>query len=231
MTRKLYNALLLVSPLVLAGCGTVKPNTSLPSGLQAYDVVPEVIKGYNPGAIQPGDRLAIRVLGEPDLSNDQYWVDGSGHVQVPLAGELQAGGRTAEELRDDLQQRLATTFIRNPQISIGIAEHAKFGVSVEGEVQKAGRFEVSPGLTLLGAVALAGSTTKDTKLDEIYIFRQIDGKKMGARFNLGLIRNGKDPDPQIIPGDVIVVGRSALRGTWHELLQASPLFNMYYYVK
>jgi len=231
MTRKLCNALLLIAPLMVAGCGTVRPNMALPSGLEAYGVVPEVMRGYNPGAIQPGDRLAIRVLGEPDLSNDQYWVDGSGHVQVPLAGELVASGRSAEDLRLEIQKRLAATYIRNPQISVGIAEHAKFGVSVEGEVQRAGRFEVSPGLTLLGAVALAGSTTKDTKIDEIYIFREIDGKRMGARFNLGHIRNGKSPDPQIIPGDVVVVGRSALRGAWHELLQASPLFNMYYYLK
>jgi polysaccharide export outer membrane protein len=231
MTSKLRNSLLLCAPLVLAGCGTVSPNKALPSGMEAYEVVPEVVKGYNPGAIQPGDRLSIRVLGEPDLSSDQYWVDGSGHVQVPLAGELDAGGRSAEELRDDIRVRLAERFIRDPQISIGIAEHAKFGVSVEGEVQKAGRFEVSPGLTLLGAIALAGSTTKDTKLDEIYIFRDINGKKAGARFNIGYIRNGKNPDPQIIPGDVIVVGRSAIRGTWHEFLQASPLFNVYYYLK
>jgi polysaccharide export outer membrane protein len=231
MTRKLWNALLLVSPLMLAGCGTVKPNTALPSGVLAYGVVPEVIQGYNPGAIQPGDRLAIRVLGEPDLSGDQYWVDGSGHVQVPLAGELVAGGRSAEDLRLEIQKLLAASYIRNPQISVGIAEHAKFGVSVEGEVQKAGRFEASPGLTLLGAVALAGSTTKDTKLDEVYIFRTIGGKKLGARFDLSKVRNGKSADPQIIPGDVVVVGRSALRGTWHELLQSAPLFNMYYYLK
>ena len=110
-------------------------------------------------------------------------------------------------------------------------EHSKLSLTVEGEVQRAGRFEASPGTTLLGAIAIAGSPTKEAKFNEIYVFRSIDGKRAGARFNLTQICNGTMADPQILPGDVVVVGRSALKGTWHEFLQATPIFNIYQYVK
>lgn len=220
----------IVLALSLAGCGTVRPNASIPSGNAAYQLIPATENGFDPGAIQPGDRLAIRVVGEPDLSNEQYWVDGAGRVQMPLVGEFAVVGRNTQSVREEIEKRLAVSYIRNPLVSISIVEHAKYGLTVEGEVQKAGRFEASPGMTLLGAIALAGSPTKDAKLNEIYLFRERGEKRIGARFNLSDIRNGRNPDPQILPGDVVVVGRSALKGTWHEVLAAAPFANIYYNV-
>lgn len=214
--------------LGLSGCGTIRPNSAVPSGLAAYKVIPAAEQGNDLGAIQPGDRLAIRVVGEPDISSEQYWVDGAGRVQMPLVGEFSVAGRNTESVRLEIEKRLAVAYIRNPLVSISIVEHAKFGLTVDGEVQKAGRFEASPGMTLLGAIALAGSTSKDAKLNEVYLFREKGDQKIGARFDLASIRSGKNPDPQIQPGDVVVVGRSALKGTWHELLAAAPFANLYY---
>jgi polysaccharide export outer membrane protein len=113
--------------------------------------------GIKEGAIQPGDRLYIRVMGEPELTSDQYWVDGGGTVQVPLAGEIKTIGNTTGELQEEITRRLAARYIRDPAVAVSIVQHAQSSVTVEGEVQKAGRFEASPGLTLLGALALAQS--------------------------------------------------------------------------
>jgi polysaccharide export outer membrane protein len=128
-------------------------------------------------------------------------------------------------------QRLGQRYIRDPQVAIGIVDHAKFSVTVEGEVQHAGRFEASPNLTLLGALALAQSTTKDAKLNEVVVFRQLGANRLAARFDLQDIRRGSAPDPRIYPGDVVVVGRSWVKGSWHDLLQAAPLFNLFYVLK
>lgn len=214
--------------LGLAGCGTVRPNSNIPHGDAAYKLIPAVENGNDLGAIQPGDRLAIRVVGEPDISSEQYWVDGAGRVQMPLVGEFTVVGRNTQSVREEIEKRLAVAYIRNPLVSISIVEHAKFGLTVEGEVQRAGRFEASPGMTLLGAIAQAGSTSKDAKLNEVYLFRERGEQKIGARFDLTSIRSGRSPDPQIQPGDVVVVGRSALKGTWHEFLAAAPFANVYY---
>lgn len=224
-------AVIALSLLACGGCGSVRPNMALPYGEEAYKIVPDSDDGFNLGLIQAGDRLAIRVLGEPDLTSEQYWVDGAGRIQMPLAGEMKVGGRTPNSVREEVTAKLASGYIRHPRVSITIMERSKLSLTVEGEVQKSGRFEASPGITLLGAIALAGSTTKDVKFDEIYVFRLVEGKRSGARFNLSKIRNGTMPDPQILPGDVVVVGRSALKGTWHEFLQSTPLLGVYQFVK
>lgn len=223
-----------VTPLLLAtalaGCAEFR-QSPVPNGARAYDMVPVQAQGIEQGAIQPGDRLYIRVLGEPDLTSDQYWVDGSGKLQLPLAGELQAGGRTISQVQQEITDRLGARYVRDPAVAVSIVQHAQNSVTVEGEVQKAGRFEAAPGLTLIGAMALAQSTTRDAKLGEVIVFRTVDNKRMAARFDLTDIRKGRAPDPQIIAGDTIVVGRSAIKGGWHEFLQAAPAFSIFYYLK
>jgi polysaccharide export outer membrane protein len=213
--------------LALSGCSTPPPST-LASGAEAYKMIPDVPDGLDQGAIQPGDRLAVRVMGEPDLTSDQIWVDGGGKVQLPLAGEVVAGGRAPGDVQKEITEKLASRYIRDPQVAISIVEHAKFSITVEGEVQHAGRFEASPGLTLLGALAMAQSTTSNARLDEVVVFRQLHGQRLAGRFDLRNVRVGRAPDPQIFPGDVIVVGRSWVKGSWHDLLQAAPLFNIFY---
>ena len=55
----------------------------------------------------------------------------------------------------------------------------------------------------------------------------INGRRMAARFDLGKIRAGRAPDPQVLAGDVVVVGYSALRGVYRDVLQAAPLLNVF----
>jgi len=150
---------------------------------------------------------------------------------VPMAGDLVAGGRTTGELAQDIADRLASRYIRNPVVAVSIVQHAQSSVTVEGDVQKAGRFEASPNLTLLGALALAQSTTRTARLDQVMVFRNLNGQRLAARFNLKDIRSGRAADPQIIAGDVVVVGRSAGRAAWSDLLQSAPLFNIFYILR
>jgi len=217
-------ALLMLSA---SACSEGRPS-SAPTGTAAYALIQDQEGDEEAGAIQPGDHLAISVLGEADLSSDNYWVDGSGMVQMPLAGELKAGGQTISQLKQEITKRLGERYIRNPQVAVSITEHSKQSVTVEGEVQVAGRFEATPGLTLLGALALAHSTTTDARLDEVIVFREVKAQRLVARFDLRDIRKGLALDPQIRAGDRIVVGRSGVKGAWHDFLKAAPLFNIFY---
>lgn len=211
-----------------AGCQHAAPN-QLPSGPAAQTMFPEATgTRAEDEALRIGDKLAIRVLGEPELTSDLYRVDGDGKVQVPLAGEIAAAGLKPSELRDELVRRLGARFIRNPQVAVIVTERTKTTFAVEGDVKEPGIFEASPSATLLSAIAQAKSPTELAKLDEVMIFRQINGQRAGARFNLADIRRGNSPDPQVLAGDTIVVGHSALKGAWREFLQAAPAFNLFY---
>jgi polysaccharide biosynthesis/export protein len=219
--------ILLLGLLALAGCARSQPSL-LPAGDAAYAAIPAMAETSDDEIIRPGDRLSIQVMGEPELTSDKYHVDANGAIQMPLAGEVLTAGQRPSELRDELVRRLGSRFIRDPQIAVIIAERRKTSFAVEGAVQEPGIFEATPGTTLLSAIAQAKSPTNTAQLDQVMVFRTVEGNRMGARFNLAAIRNGAAADPKIQAGDTIVVGHSELKGAWREFLQATPIFNLFY---
>lgn len=215
--------------LACAACaGGGGPNT-LPAGTAAYDTIPaKPAIQPNDDVLRNGDRLAIRVLGEPELTSDLYRIDGNGSVQVPLAGEIMAAGMTTAAFRDELTRRLGARFIRNPQVAVILTERQRATFVVEGDVREPGVFEATPGSTLLSAIAQAKSPNEVARLDEVMIFRMINDQRAGARFNLNDIRKGRAADPQILGGDTIVVGHSPTKEAWQQFLKAAPAFNLFY---
>ena len=109
--------------------------------------------------VGPQDVLAITVFDQQDLSG-KYTVDADGTVSFPLIGRLRAGGRTLHEVEDALRTALADGFFRNPQVSVGVAEYRSQRVFVVGEVRSPGPYQLSGDMTLIEALARAGSTTE-----------------------------------------------------------------------
>lgn len=214
--------------LALAGCSTPR-NPDLPSGPEAYAVMPgadpvAVPKDYQIGA---DDVLNIQVFQEPDLSNATSRVDGSGRIQVPLIGEVEAAGRTAPQLAQEIAARLGQRYVVNPQVVVGIAEVAPKFFTVEGQVKTPGVYQIGNDYTLLSAIARAQSTTNIAKLDEVIIFRVVNGQRMGAVFDLGAIRKGYADDPKLLAGDKVVVGFSSVKGAYRDFLQTAPVISLF----
>ena len=219
-----------LAALTMSGCAGRSAN-HLPVGPAAYTTLEAKADTTSEDVIRTGDHLAIRVLGEPELTSDAYIVDAKGTIQVPLAGEIVVAGHEPGEVRDDLTRRLGSRYIRNPQVTVSVSGRRRSTFAVEGDVREPGIFEAAPGTTLLSAVAQAKSTTDTAKLDEVMIFRMLDSQRIGARFNLNEIRDGRAADPTVLAGDTVVVGRSGLKNGWKQFLQAVPLFNLFYIFK
>lgn len=218
----------LVFALALGACASSRMS-SVPAGDVAYQRVPPP----NPAAklasytIAPNDVLNVQVFQEPDLSNDEVRVDTGGNIQMPLVGEIVAVGRTPSELAGVIASRLGRDYIVDPQVVVSVAEAAPLYVTVDGQVEKPGVYQIDRDYTLLSAIARAESTTDVAKLDEVVVFRTIDGERMAARFDLQDVRAGLAPDPQILGGDTVVVGFSALKGALRDALRAAPVFNAF----
>jgi polysaccharide biosynthesis/export protein len=224
--------LLLAALSGLAPAPLVAQNSPLPSGDAAYEVIPvKAMDELVAQRIRPGDKLAIRVFGEPELSRSDYVVESSGFVQVPLVGQVIAGGVTPEELRTELTRRLGARLIRDPQVSVTVAERAKARFAVEGQVEDPGVYEADDTTTLLAALAQAGSPSRVARHNEVMVFRVLDGRRMGARFDIDQIRSGRADDPQIIGGDTVVVGYSRSKGFWRDVRETAPLLNLFYLVR
>lgn len=212
----------------LAACSTSRMS-AVPTGDIAYQLVPPADPSAPPTSyvIVPNDVLNLQVFQEPDLSNDALQVDNVGNIQMPLIGEIQAAGRSPSELASDIAFRLRQQYIVNPQVVVSVSRAAKRYVAVEGQVKKPGVYEIDRDYTLLSAIARAESPTDTAKLDEVVVFRTVDNQRMAARFDLDDVRAGLAPDPQILGGDVVVVGYSAVKGAVRDLLKAAPLLNTF----
>lgn len=212
----------------LAGCERTV-SSELPRGAAAYDVIAAPVPATAPSVyvLRPGDRLNLSVFREKDFSAENVLVDTSGNATFPLLGSVHVAGMTQDQLAQMLRERLGARYLRDPRVDVAVATPALSTISVEGQVEQPGVYEVMPGSTLLTSMALARSTTDRAKLDEVLVFRTIDDKRMGARFDLAEIRAGRAADPAILPGDVIVVGYSQVRGVFQDILRASPLFNVF----
>ena len=213
----------LLGLIVLSACQPTL-NSDLPTAPAAYQVLEQASPPEAaPYQIQAGDRLAVTIYEEDDLAQPDILVDEGGKINLPLIGEVQASGRTPAELARSIEHAYGTRFLRNPQASVALLAMQPRTITVEGQVKDPGVIDYRPGFTLLSAVAAAGSPAFDAKLDEVLVFRTIEGQRVGARFDLTEIRAGRQPDPSLRPGDTIVVGYSAVRGLWRDFLTTVPL--------
>ena len=212
--------------IALAACQPSLEST-LPAGDAAYIAVAVPQDGPKVYTLQPGDRIAVEVFQEEDLSVDDVAIDEAGMIALPLVGTLPAAGLTTQELSRQVELAYGARFLRDPNVTVTLRAAIPRTVSVEGEVERPGVFPIQPGYSLLTAMALAGSPSETAKLDEVLVFRTVNGERMGGRFDLVEIRSGRMPDPLLRPGDVIVVGFSSARGTYRDFLRAVPVLGVF----
>ena len=211
--------------LVCGACGGGM-NTPLPVGQQAYAIIPAGADATAPQeyVIGPLDTVSVDVFQEPELSAKDVKVDAAGDVLLPLVGTVRASGKTATALAAEIKGKLARYVVR-PSVTVA-ANSITQKVTIEGEVHQPGVYEIKGNSSLVEALAMARSPTELAVLDQVIVFRTVEGKRAGAAFNLQRIRSGVDPDPVIVGGDRIVVGYSAVKGAWRDFLKL-PVFNIF----
>jgi polysaccharide export outer membrane protein len=187
---------------------------------QHFATLPENYK------IAPMDTLTIKVFKADDLSGD-YSVDLAGHISMPLVGEIEAANLTTDQLDSKLTQLLGQKYFEHPDVSVAIKQSTAHVVTVDGAVNSAGQFPIAGSMTLIQAIALAHGTTEDANARRLAVFRTIDGQRQAAAFDLTAIRQGQAPDPQIYPGDIIVVDGSRIKAAEKQIFQSIPLIGMF----
>ena len=177
--------------------------------------------------ITTGDKLAVTVFRVEDLSRE-YRVDLAGNVAMPLIGNVQVIGRTTAEVRDEVARRLGERYLRDPDVTVSVTESTNNNVTVEGGVRRPGMFPVTGQTTLLQTVAMAqGVDPQYGNARRIAIFRRVQGQRMAAAFDLESIRAGAMVDPEVYPGDIVVVQTNSRRGLFQDILTALPLITLF----
>lgn len=226
-------ATLIVCGLALSACGSnTLSGARVATGPEAYRVFTPPVSTTPAGEyrIAPYDSLSVSVFQEPDLStpaNSPLQVDANGKISLPLIGSVPAVGKTTNELASVIASQLQGRYLKNPQVTVAVAGSAPQKLSVQGEVAQPGVFDIKGRTSLLEAIALAKGETKLASTREVAVFRNINGRRMGALFDLASIRRGIAADPELLPNDVVIVGRSAAKETWQNILSVNPLFGVF----
>lgn len=165
--------------------------------------------------IGQGDVLSIIVFDHPDLTapagpqrsaeESGFQVGSNGAFTYPYIGEVKAAGRSVDDVRAEIAQRLAQ-YIPDPQVDVRVAAYNSQFVTVSGEVRTPLRAPVtSVPLTLVEAINAAGGTTEVADLRRVTVQRQGRPYRVDLKgfFEGGLAQN----NPILRHGDVVHVPR------------------------
>jgi polysaccharide export outer membrane protein len=155
--------------------------------------------------VAPEDVLGISVWKEEGLTKEVL-VRPDGRISFPLAGDMQASGKTAQQLEEEITLRL-TKYIANPVVSVTVLKVAGNKVYVIGKVNKPGEYLTGRYLTVLQALSLAGGLTPFAAENDIKVLRKEGGRDLVFPFHYSEVRKGNNLEQNITlkGGDVVVV--------------------------
>lgn len=155
--------------------------------------------------VQPSDVLQVSVWREPELTQ-QVVVRPDGAFSFPLVGEVNAVGKTVEELRRELVQQLSRV-IPDVVVTVAVLEIRGNKVYVIGQVNTPGEFIVNPRVDVMQALSLAGGTTAFASPSEIFVLRRDGAQQQRLPFNFDAVLRGRDLEQNVLlrSGDVVVV--------------------------
>jgi polysaccharide export outer membrane protein len=155
--------------------------------------------------IQPNDLLKIFVWKQPDMSG-QVLVRPDGRISLPLVQDIQAAGKTPEELKKNIEESLKE-YIEFPTVTVIVDAIQSYKVFVTGQVSKPGPIMTEKPISVLQAIALAGGFLPIAKPAETVIVRSTAEGSTLFRFNYPEVIKGEHFNQNIAlkTGDVVVV--------------------------
>jgi polysaccharide export outer membrane protein len=223
---KLWVVLASIAGLVVSGCSTPtlvgRPDLQIVNGA----ALPppgrgDLILQQRSYLVGPFDRVAVDVYGVPELTRT-IQVDASGHIQLPLVGDIEAAGSTTAQLAELIKDRLRGRFVRDPQVIVN-ADTVNQMITVDGEVKEPGLYPVTGRMTLMRAIARAKGVAEFGNTHFVVVFRRVNNQDMAALYDLRAIRLGMYEDPEVFSNDVVFVGESQARRLFQNFIQASGL--------
>jgi len=119
--------------------------------------------------VGPGDQLGVFVWKEPELTTDVV-VRPDGRISLPLTGEVEASGKTAAQLQQEIRDRLRK-FITEPVVNVIVKQVNSLKISVLGEVRRPDVYRIHGRVSVLDAIAMAGGFTEFAKRNRVVVLR------------------------------------------------------------
>jgi len=180
-------------------------------GAPAQEIIEEASNSSKDFLLGPEDVLDIVVWKNEDLSQKAVVVRPDGKISMPLIGEVQASGRTANQLASQVASRLKE-YKDNPVVTVSVKEVNSYYVYVLGEVTKPGKYQLKSHATVLQAVAIASGFTLYAAKNKMKVIRHVQGEdgktreiRIPARYDDLVSGTGEIGNFVLKTGDVVVV--------------------------
>jgi polysaccharide biosynthesis/export protein VpsN len=155
--------------------------------------------------VGPGDVFQMQIVGEKDLPAE-YQIASDGTVDLPYLNRVEVKGLEPQEIARLIRTKLIEKqILTNPSVVVSVKEYNSKRIVLLGQVQKPGSFPLSPGLTLIQAVSLAGGFTSIANTSRVNLTRSSKGGSRTVQVNLDEITGGRSPDIPLQAGDRIYV--------------------------
>lgn len=174
----------------------------------------------------PMDVLAIDVFKEPDLTREVR-VEESGEISFPLVGRIRANGRTTAEVEAEITERLKSSVLVNPSVTVRVKEFLSQRITMEGAFSQPGVYPLTGRTSLLQMLAVAHGLDSLANPGACVVYRFVDGKRYGAAFDIRQIRAGSMVDPELLGGDTVVMDFSGARANYRDFLSLYPVFSIF----
>ena len=167
--------------------------------------------------IAPLDTLEIDVFGEPELSRTAA-VRPDGRLQLPVAGDIDAAGRTPAELARAIEAEL-TQFVQDPRVTVFVQD-AQGSYDQRIRVIGLGTAPTSlvyrDGMTVTDVVTAIGGLPATAAGDDAYIWRGRgdDARRIPVDIDRLIGSGDVTADKAMAPGDVLVVPQGFFAGDW-----------------
>jgi polysaccharide biosynthesis/export protein len=159
--------------------------------------------------IGPGDLLHLQVYDTPEMEQRARVTD-AGNIPFSFVGNVRVASLTPEQAAKQIEGRLiAAGVMLHPQVTVRVEAYATQNVSVMGEVQKPGPYEIDTPHKVVEVLALAGGLTSIADR-HITIERYGTSKQKVEYYYSNAAGNALSDDPMVYPGDTVVVSKVAV---------------------
>jgi len=231
---RVATACLLLAFALLSGCRSASISESTVEAANKKAPVQPVsgalpatpVIGSTDYRVGPLDVLDVEVFSVPDLTKSVR-VSVGGEFTMPLVGTIPAAGKTAGEIEKEIATRLKDGFMENPQVTVFVKEYMSQRVTVEGAVREPGIFSLTGRTSLLQIIAMCKGLDELANPGGVVIYRNIDGRRYAAAFDIREIRAGRLIDPEVLGSDIVVVDFSGARSNLKDFLYAVPALALF----
>ncbi len=155
--------------------------------------------------LNAGDVLEVSVWNEETLQK-QVIILPDGTISFPLAGQLEAQGKSVTDVQLALTEKLKE-YLSDPVVTVSVTSVGGNSIHIMGKVNTPGSFVMVQRLDVMQALSLAGGLSPYAEENNIIVLRRNGTKQQTIPVHYASIKKGHDLDTNVLlkSGDVIVI--------------------------